>query len=295
MSASPPRPVFSVVTPVYDGAQYIDRSYAMLAAQTFRDWEWVVVDDGSTDGTVDKLRAIADPRIRLISYAPNRGRGYARSRALEVARGEWMVVWDADDLYVPDRLERIDRARREGFDFCCSYAAVVDNAFNLKGVRGFLAPGSGLPRFFVHPTLACEMRLARQIGYDPALHTGEDPTMIWTLSARWRGEFIPDALTVYVEEREISATKAIRSHRAVLIQLYRVWRRQLIPLGALHWLLLSTRSLGKIVLLQFFRLAPGLYRATLRFRPYGEIADGYALPADRVEFIRRMRQKAGAR
>jgi glycosyltransferase involved in cell wall biosynthesis len=287
-------PVFSVITPVFNGVRYIERSYAMLAAQTFQDWEWVVVDDGSTDGTGDRVRAIPDPRIRLVAYSPNRGRGYARSRALEAARGEWMVVWDADDLYFPDRLERLDRARRAGFDFCCSYAVVVDNAFRVKGVRGFFPPYLGLPRCFVHHTLGCRLDLARRIGYDPAFHTGEDPMLVWVLSAQWRGEYVPDALTVYVEEHEISPAKAIRSHSARLVQLYRIWRGGLVPLGFVHWLILSGISLTKIGLLQMMRLMPWLYRATLCLRSYGETVSGYALPEERRQFIARVGKGSGA-
>lgn len=125
-------PVFSVLTPVYNGAPYIERCYASLAAQTFGDWEWVVVDDGSTDQTAELVRALNDPRIRLVSYQPNRGRGYARYESLAAATGDWMVVWDADDFYFPDRLDKMNRARLDGYDFFCSYSVVVDNQLRVK-------------------------------------------------------------------------------------------------------------------------------------------------------------------
>ncbi len=102
-------PVFSVITPVYNGEAFVDRCYRCLALQTFTDWEWVVVDDGSTDHTAELVRRIADPRVRLTSYQPNRGRGHARLQALEASRGDWMVVWDVDDLHYPDRLARIHK------------------------------------------------------------------------------------------------------------------------------------------------------------------------------------------
>ena len=67
------RPVFSVITPVFNGTRFVHRCYSTLKAQTFHDWEWVVVDDGSTDGTANAVREIDDSRIKLISYSPNRG------------------------------------------------------------------------------------------------------------------------------------------------------------------------------------------------------------------------------
>jgi len=110
-------PTFSVITPIFNGEDFVHRCYSLLSMQTFTDWEWVVVDDGSTDKTADLVRQIDDERVRFITYMPNRGRGYARTRALEAACGEWMVVWDVDDLYFPDRLEKINKARLEGYDF----------------------------------------------------------------------------------------------------------------------------------------------------------------------------------
>lgn len=58
--------VFSVVTPVYNGAPFIDRCYAVLVEQTFTDWEWVVVDDGSEDETRALVERIDDPRVKLL-------------------------------------------------------------------------------------------------------------------------------------------------------------------------------------------------------------------------------------
>ena len=110
---SAPQPLVSVVTPVYNGERMISRCYWSLCKQTWTDWEWVVVDDGSTDGTCDVLRRIADSddRVRVVSYTPNRGRGYARTASLREVKADWTVLWDADDLYMPHRLARIDAAR----------------------------------------------------------------------------------------------------------------------------------------------------------------------------------------
>lgn len=85
-------PKLSVVSPVYNCESYVKCCYYTLENQTFTDWEWVVVDDGSTDNTANLIRQIDDSRIKLISYMPNRGRGYARSRAIEACSGDWIVV-----------------------------------------------------------------------------------------------------------------------------------------------------------------------------------------------------------
>jgi hypothetical protein len=95
----------SVVTPVYNGARYFDRAAPSILAQTMDDFEWVIVDDGSTDATPARLAALAasDARVRVLS--PGR-LGYARALnyAIEQARGTYIANQDFDDRSYPDRL-----------------------------------------------------------------------------------------------------------------------------------------------------------------------------------------------
>lgn len=287
-------PVFSVLTPVYNGAPYIRRCYATLAAQTFGDWEWVVVDDGSTDGTSEIVRALGDTRVRLISYQPNRGRGYARCESLAAAGGQWMVVWDADDFYFPDRLERTNQARLEGYDFFCSYTVVVDSGLRVKGVRGFEPPRHGLPRHFVHHTLGCRVEIARKLGYDAALRTGEDAIITWAINANYRGLFFEDALAVYEEDREVNVDKGLATNAAQITQLADARRRGFLRLAPTSHVALALRLRVKRLALFLMKLAPALYRLTVPMRSYGETATGYVLPQHRVEFLESMRERYAA-
>lgn len=100
---------FSIVIPVYNRASLIGRALRSCLAQTFGDFEVVVVDDGSTDGSADAVRAFADPRVRLLVHERNRGRGPARNTAMAVARGKWLVILDSDDELLPHALETIHR------------------------------------------------------------------------------------------------------------------------------------------------------------------------------------------
>ncbi|MCC6611318.1 MAG: glycosyltransferase family 2 protein [Burkholderiales bacterium] len=282
-------PVFSVLSPVYNVAAYVRRCYDSLTAQTFGDWEWVVVDDGSTDGSADTVRALRDARIRLVSYQPNRGRGYARCQSLAAATGEWMVVWDADDFYFPDRLENMNRARLDGYDFFCSYSVVVDNDLRIKGVRGFHPARHGLPRHFVHHTLGCRIDIARAIGYDPSLRTGEDATITWAIGAAHRGLFFDDALAVYREDREVNVEKGLATNAAQIVQIADVRRRRLLRLPLLDHLGLALRLRVKRLVLQLMKRAPALYGLTVPLRSYGQTAAGYTLPRWRVDCLESMR------
>jgi glycosyltransferase involved in cell wall biosynthesis len=95
----------SVVTTVYNGAPYFDRAIPGILAQTFEDFEFVVVDDGSTDDSLERLRDLAtrDPRVRV--FAPGRlGAAAAYNFGVSQARGEYIARQDFDDCSYPERL-----------------------------------------------------------------------------------------------------------------------------------------------------------------------------------------------
>ena len=97
----------SVVIPVHNGERYLSQAIESVLAQTHRDLELLIVDDGSTDGSraVAERYAREDARVRVLAQ-PNRGVAAAGNRGLEEARGEWVARLDADDLFLPDKLER---------------------------------------------------------------------------------------------------------------------------------------------------------------------------------------------
>ncbi|QNQ08736.1 glycosyltransferase family 2 protein [Sphingomonas alpina] len=99
-------PVVSVIMAAYNGAALVGETIASLQAQTLSDFEIVVVDDRSTDDTLAILRAIDDPRLRVIESAANQGPVRARNRAVAEARGRYIAGLDQDDLCRPERLAR---------------------------------------------------------------------------------------------------------------------------------------------------------------------------------------------
>lgn len=93
----------SIVTPVFNGAQFLMNAVESVKQQTCRDWEWIIVNDGSTDATATLLEGLDDPRIQVIHQA-NAGASAARNAGLERARGAYITFLDADDLLPPDAL-----------------------------------------------------------------------------------------------------------------------------------------------------------------------------------------------
>jgi glycosyltransferase involved in cell wall biosynthesis len=96
----------SIIMPCYNAAAFIEGALASLQAQTHKDWECLVVDDCSSDYSLQVVETIAktDPRFRLLRLSVNQGPGGARNVGLSAARGDWITLLDADDLYQPDRL-----------------------------------------------------------------------------------------------------------------------------------------------------------------------------------------------
>jgi len=97
-------PVVSIVMPLYNKRPYVRRAIESIQQQTFVDWELIIIDDGSTDGSASEV-PIDDKRIRLF-WQENSGPAAARNYGIREARGEFITFLDADDYYYPRKLEK---------------------------------------------------------------------------------------------------------------------------------------------------------------------------------------------
>lgn len=142
-------PSVSVVMPAFNVEGYIAASIQSVLAQTMRDWELIIVDDGATDGTaaIAQQYQASDPRIRLVRRT-NGGLAAARNTAIQHATGQFLALLDSDDLWAPTFLEaQMEIFRGRGVD------VVTGNAFDLGGRRDGL-PNRPVPDGRPSPTLA---------------------------------------------------------------------------------------------------------------------------------------------
>ncbi len=111
-TAASEAPLFTIFTPTYNRAHTLNRAFESLAKQTLLDFEWIVVDDGSTDGTEGLVAGWAASATFPIRYLRqhNSGKHIAHNRALQAARGKFFTCLDSDDALPPDSLERLARA-----------------------------------------------------------------------------------------------------------------------------------------------------------------------------------------
>ena len=97
----------SIITPSYNTAKFISETITSVLAQTYTNWELIIVDDCSTDDTDAVVRPyLADGCIRYIKNEKNSGAAVSRNRALREAKGKWIAFLDSDDLWLPEKLEK---------------------------------------------------------------------------------------------------------------------------------------------------------------------------------------------
>ena len=102
-------PTVSVIVPCYRAASFVEETIDALSKQTFTDWEMIAIEDGVADGAEDIVRAFGarvQQPVRFLKHAQNRGLSATRNTAFIAARGRWLALLDADDLWLPEHLER---------------------------------------------------------------------------------------------------------------------------------------------------------------------------------------------
>lgn len=125
----------SVIIPVYNTEKYLEKCIASVAAQTEKDFEIIIIDDGSTDGSLELARSLQNQFRQCtfkIIHQENRGLASARNRGIEVAAGEYLTFLDSDDFIHPQFLEILLRALKDGkaqMSFC-KYCKVEESAAN---------------------------------------------------------------------------------------------------------------------------------------------------------------------
>lgn len=121
----------SIITPVYNSSAFLQETIQSVLNQTFQDWEWLITDDCSTDNSVEILRKINDPRIKVNVGEKNGGAGHARNLSLQKAAGRFITFLDADDYWEPNFLEEmVTFMKRENAELAYSNYSRCDE--NLK-------------------------------------------------------------------------------------------------------------------------------------------------------------------
>lgn len=128
--------IVSIITPTYNCGIFIAETINSVLAQTYNNWEMLIVDDCSTDNTKEIVEQFKDSRIKYICLEHNSGAAVARNTALRMAQGRWIAFLDSDDLWLPEKLEhQIKFMEDNGFAFSYHGYCEIDEADRPLGVE----------------------------------------------------------------------------------------------------------------------------------------------------------------
>jgi glycosyltransferase involved in cell wall biosynthesis len=227
-------PLISVAMPVYNGEKYLAEAIDSILAQTFFDFELIIIDDGSTDNSLNLLREYQkkDARIRLVAQE-NKNLATTLNDIVDIARGKWIARMDQDDISLPMRFERQLRLLAQtDADICGSwvkYFGAADKRM-LKhpqtddAIKAALLFGSP----FAHPTVMMKTDLVRNLRYDKAWEKCEDYDL-WERAARagWKMVNVPEPLLLY-RQHDAQISTSASSYQHLLTQKIRRRRWELV-------------------------------------------------------------------
>lgn len=199
-----PVPAVSIIIPTYNRPAFTKKAVGSVLAQTFRDFELIVVDDGSTDGTTEAVEGFSDERLR-VHHMNNRGPGPARNAGIELASAQYIAFLDSDDAWVPEKLQRQLDAMNDRPEYTLSHTEEVW----YKGTRlvkpqrvhrkreGDLFQWSLKLCSISMSTVIVKRELFAEVGtFDPGLEVCEDYDLWLRVTARHRVLLVDAPLTI---------------------------------------------------------------------------------------------------
>jgi glycosyltransferase involved in cell wall biosynthesis len=210
-------PLISVVMAVYNNASYLDQSIQSILRQTYSNFEFIIIDDGSTDETHDILQSYKDPRIILVTNNKNLGLAKSLNHGLELAKGDLIARQDADDVSHPERFE----AQAEYLDLHPNVGVVAASVQWIDGLGDVLKvwpigdENAAIQEKLlytcpiIHGSTMLRHKCLEEVGgYDDSLSTAQDYDLWLRISERWEIVCLPEILYEYRwHDRMVSNTK----------------------------------------------------------------------------------------
>lgn len=215
-------PLVSIAVPAYNAGKTIGTMIESVLAQTYTNWELLIVDDGSSDDTAEVVRSFLDSRIRLICDGKNRKIALRLNQLISESKGEFFTRMDADDRMFPDRIERQLEylIAHQEVDVVGGGAIVVDEGGNVLGGRNIVSEATAVSSF-IHPTVTGRIAWFRKWRYDERFNGCED-SELWR---RARGEsvyrLLPGAVIYYKDSLSFNLKQYLfRQKQGVRVTLF---------------------------------------------------------------------------
>jgi len=232
--------------PVYNTRPFLADALRSIFAQTHRDWELIAVDDGSTDGSIEIVEAVKDPRVRVIRGDVRLGLPARLNQMVDLARGEYFVRMDSDDMMYPERIERQLAHLRENpsIDLLGTGTYAIDLENKPVGARG-LAPRVMTPRLvldhgpMIHATAVGKLAWFRANRYDNFRRRGQDRELFCRVHRHTVFAHIPEPLYLVRELGTVTLGKYV-AVCAVQRRLLRQYGREMAGTSGMLALMLKT-------------------------------------------------------
>ena len=243
----------SIGIPFYNAETTLLDAVRSVFAQTHKDWELILVDDGSTDRSLKIAQSINDPRVSVYSDGENRRLGARLNQIVDIAKYDFIARMDADDLMSPNRIQKLFDLLKQNEEYdlvsCGTYSITYDNLLN--GYRGEVEQNytfDGLiskSQTFLHAGLVARKDWFQRHLYDESLKVGED-NELWLRAAKvndFNAMSIEEPLYMYKEEGNVTMDKLLtaykieRSHYAKLIDSKRYIVKAMNATNTLYYLL----------------------------------------------------------
>lgn len=223
----------SIAIPFYNAENYLMDAVKSVFAQTHKDWELILIDDGSSDGSLKIAKSINDPRVRVVSDGKNKKLAYRLNQVIQLARYDIIARMDADDLMTPDRIEKQLKILMDNddLDLVSSGLYSITDSNNLIGQRWhhsesisfkdlLFKNGCGI----VHAALIGKKDWFERNPYDESLKVAQDYDL-W-IKAKFKNDLkihlIQEPLYFYREENNVNLKKnnLARKYERKLYKLY---------------------------------------------------------------------------
>lgn len=174
-------PLVTIGIPCYNVEKFIESSLKSVLRQTYKNYELIITDDGSTDQTLNIIRGFDNPKIKIIYDGENKGISYRLNQQIDLARGDIFVRMDGDDLMFPERVEKQVEYLMEhpNVDVVGSGAIIIDDDNKIIGIRQSTVSQKSpedvvVNPVFIHPTVCGRIEFFRKYKYAEELNGVED-------------------------------------------------------------------------------------------------------------------------
>lgn len=215
---------FSIIMPTYNRAALISRAIKSVLAQTYTDWELMIIDDGSTDNTKEVVLSFSDTRIRYI-YQPNAERSAARNNGIANSAGTYICFLDSDDYYLPGRLQGLHtQIMQQGQPVAFYYTGIAYDINGKVSHRPELKyTGSNVYDFIVQaiigtPQVCIHRHLIVDTKFNPAFHIGEDMELWLRIAPNAAPQYLDGQFTVVAVEHDDRSVN-VRRYNSFIHQL----------------------------------------------------------------------------